>query len=102
MITEATMLAMTAGADFVKTSTGERGGASIEAARIMVKVARDYAERTGSRVGLKFSGGIRTADHALEYVDLVRNELGDDWLTPGLFRIGASALLDDVLMRLTS
>jgi deoxyribose-phosphate aldolase len=102
MIADAAMLAMTAGADFVKTSTGKRGGATIEAARVMVKAARVYAERSGSRVGLKISGGIRTADQALEYVDLVRNELGEDWLTPGLFRIGASRLLDDVLKRLTS
>jgi deoxyribose-phosphate aldolase len=85
------------GADFVKSSTGAVEGATPEAVRAMISAVRAFEAKTGNRVGVKVSGGIRTREDAQLYVDLVREGLGEDWLTPGLFRIGASGLLDDLL-----
>jgi deoxyribose-phosphate aldolase len=84
--------AMAGGADFVKTSTGmsPAGGATPGAVRALAQTARAFEERSGSRVGIKVAGGIGTAEQATGFVELVREVLGEDWLTPGLFRIGSS------------
>ena len=97
-IRAAALAACVGGADFVKSSTGKSpaGGATIEAATAMTGAVRAFEDKTGGRVGVKVAGGIRTARQARAYVDLVREELGDDWVTPGLFRIGASSLPDDL------
>jgi deoxyribose-phosphate aldolase len=96
-IRQASMLAMSAGADFIKTSTGKAGPATLPHALCMAEAIRDHAADTGRRVGLKVAGGIRATWAALEYVGMVGETLGSDWLTPERFRIGASSLLDDVL-----
>ncbi|MGH2740367.1 MAG: deoxyribose-phosphate aldolase [Actinomycetota bacterium] len=91
---EATLLAARAGADFVKTSTGKtRVGATPEKAQVMIEAVRAYRLETGRPVGVKVSGGISGPGTALEYIALVQEGLGDEWLTPERFRIGASALL---------
>lgn len=98
LIREASRLAMDAGADFLKTSTGKIGeGASPKAARAMMGAVRDFADVDGRVVGVKFSGGVRTTGQALEYMGLVEGELGPEWLAPDRFRIGASSLLDDLV-----
>lgn len=100
-ITVASHLAMEAGADFIKTSTGKtKQNATAAAARIMAEAIRSFAETSGRRVGLKVAGGVRTADDALVYVDLVHEILGDEWLTPDLLRFGASSLLDALVAEL--
>lgn len=97
-IESAAALAMEAGADFVKSSTGfGTGGASHEAAAAMMRAVRAYAEQTGRPVGVKVSGGIRKAADALDYLDLADRELGRAWAGPDRFRIGSSALLDDLV-----
>ncbi len=96
-IAHASRVAMLAGADFIKTSTGkERVNATLTAGIVMAEMIRLHYEQTGVAVGLKPAGGIRSARAALEWVTLVRHELGDTWLTPERFRIGASGLLDDI------
>jgi deoxyribose-phosphate aldolase len=93
-------LALGAGADFVKTSTGKIGVSSTPAvALLMCESIRDHERRTGRRAGLKLAGGIRTAKAALGYLAIVNETLGPAWLVPERFRIGASSLLDDVLMQ---
>jgi deoxyribose-phosphate aldolase len=93
-------LALAAGADFLKTSTGKIGSATTPAiALLMSEAIREYARRTGREVGLKLAGGIRTSKAALAYVSIVHETLGNAWLAPERFRIGASSLLDDVLMQ---
>jgi deoxyribose-phosphate aldolase len=88
---------MMAGADFIKTSTGkEPVNATLPFGLVMVRAVRDYNERTGHRVGFKPAGGIRTARQALDWLVLMKEELGREWLSPSLFRIGASALLTDI------
>jgi deoxyribose-phosphate aldolase len=100
-IARAACLAMDAGADFIKSSTGKiTGGATLEAATVMIEAVRAHEAATGRRVGVKFAGGIRTAEAALEYLRVVGGVLGEAWLSPRLFRIGASSLLDDVVGRL--
>ncbi|MEA2552856.1 MAG: deoxyribose-phosphate aldolase [Fimbriimonadaceae bacterium] len=95
MIYRAATVAMMAGASFVKTSTGkERVNATLEAGAILCRAIRDYSKRTEFRVGLKPAGGIRTAQEAARWIELVRDRLGEAWLTPATFRIGASALLE--------
>lgn len=95
------LIAMAAGADFVKTSTGKISPAStLPVAVVMAEAIRDFADHTGQKVGLKVAGGIRTSKDALRYLVIVKETLGDDWLTPDLFRIGASSLLNDILMQL--
>jgi deoxyribose-phosphate aldolase len=97
-IRQAADLAMRAGADFIKTSTGKiSGGASVPAARTMMQAVKAYEKESGKRVGIKVSGGIRKADQALEYLALLDKELGEAWATPKHFRIGASVLLDDLV-----
>lgn len=91
-IRRASILSLYAGADFLKTSTGkEYPGASHEAVYVMAQVLKEYYQKHGERRGLKISGGVRTAQQALEYYAIVREVLGTEWLTPELLRIGASA-----------
>ena len=93
----ASLVCMMAGADFIKTSTGkEPTNATLPGSLIMVRAARDYLERTGCRVGFKPAGGIRTAKQSLDWLALMKEELGDAWLNASLFRIGASSLLTDI------
>ena len=100
-IREASMTAMMAGADFIKTSTGrETINATLEACEVMASAIADYAARTGFKVGLKPAGGIRTANQAMDWVSLVQDKLCDEWLQPRLFRIGASSLLEELADRL--
>ena len=99
-VARASWLAMLAGADFIKTSTGKVSPASTPpVALVMLTAVRDYAQLTGHRVGVKVAGGIRTAKDAVRYLVLVNETAGADWLTPDLFRIGASSLLNDLLMQ---
>ena len=99
-VSRASWLAMLAGADFIKTSTGKvTPAATPPATLVMLAAVRDYAQVTGRRVGVKVAGGVRTAKEAIRYLVLARETAGQDWLTPGLFRIGASSLLNDLLMQ---
>jgi len=94
---KASMVCMMAGADFIKTSTGKEGvNAILPVALVMVRAIREYHHRTGLKVGFKPAGGIRSAKDALMWMILMKEELGDDWTKPDLFRIGASALLLDI------
>jgi deoxyribose-phosphate aldolase len=94
-------LAKAAGADFVKTSTGKiPSAATPPVVLVMLEAVRDFYYATGRRVGVKAAGGVRTAKQALHYLVLVKETLGDAWLTPDLFRIGASALANDLLMQI--
>jgi deoxyribose-phosphate aldolase len=93
----ASLVCMMAGADFIKTSTGkEPTNATLPVSLIMVRAARDYFERTGVMVGFKPAGGIRTAKQSLDWLALMKEELGDAWLRSSLFRFGASGLLTDI------
>lgn len=97
LIAAASRIAIDAGADFIKTSTGKRAvGATPEAARAMLTAIRDC----GKPVGFKAAGGVRTLDQANTYLDLAAAVMGPDWATPETFRLGASGLLDDLLQRL--
>lgn len=99
-VRRASDLALDAGADVIKTSTGKVGtNATFPVAVTMCEAIRDYARRTGRRAGLKVAGGVRTTKQALTYLVIVKETLGEGWLTPDLFRIGASSLLDDLLMQ---
>lgn len=101
LIRKASELAIEAGADFIKTSTGKcNTGATPEAAEIMCGVIAVHFKNTGKRIGFKPSGGIRRVEDAALYVEIVRNKLGPDWLTPDLFRIGASSLYDTLIAEL--
>jgi deoxyribose-phosphate aldolase len=94
---QASIVSMMAGADFVKTSTGKESvNATLPVGLTMVRSIRAYAERTGVQVGFKPAGGIRTAKGSLLWLILMKEELGDDWLGPRLFRFGASSLLGDI------
>jgi deoxyribose-phosphate aldolase len=96
-IQKASFVAMMAGADFIKTSTGkETENATLPVSLAMVRAIRDYRERTGHNIGFKPAGGIRTAKDAIAWLILMKEELGRDWLEPELFRIGASSLLTDI------
>ncbi|HEX4119165.1 MAG TPA: deoxyribose-phosphate aldolase [Verrucomicrobiae bacterium] len=97
----ASQIAMEAGGDFIKTSTGKvQPAATIPVTLVMLEAIRDYFFAKGVRIGMKPAGGIRTAKQSLAYLVMVKETLGDDWLTPDLFRIGASTLLNDVLMQI--
>src|ERR687895_311457 len=99
-IRHATWLSMEGGGDFVKTSTGKVGkGATPSATLVMLETVRDYVHRTGKIVGFKAAGGVRTSKQAIHQLVLVKETLGDEWLTPDRFRIGASSLLNDLLMQ---
>jgi len=96
-VAKASLVAMTAGSDFIKTSTGkEPVNATLPVSLVMVRMIRSYLERTGTRVGFKPAGGISTAKDALAYLILMKEELGRPWLEPELFRFGASSLLTDI------
>ncbi len=96
-VARASLVAMMAGADFIKTSTGkEPVNATLPVALSMVRMIRDYYQRTGYRIGFKPAGGISDAKTALNFMILMKEELGNDWLSPQLFRIGASSLLSDI------
>lgn len=100
-IQKAAILAIYSGADFVKTSTGKGfPGATPEAAYTLCKVIKAYHEATGRKIGLKVSGGIKTAEEAVVYYSIVKEILGEEWLTKEVFRIGASALVNDIERRL--
>ena len=99
-VARASWLAMLAGADFIKTSTGKvTPAATPPVALVMLAAVRDFEQATGRRVGVKVAGGIRTAKDAIRYLVLVNEVAGAAWLTPQLFRIGASTLLNDLLMQ---
>jgi len=96
-VARASQVCMMAGADFIKTSTGKESmNATLPVSLIMARCIRDYHERTGFQVGFKPAGGIRTAKQALDWLILIKEELGNDWLRPTLFRFGASSLLSDI------
>jgi deoxyribose-phosphate aldolase len=99
---KASMVAMMAGADFIKTSTGKESvNATLEVSLVMVRAIRDYLDKTGFKIGFKPAGGIRTAKQAMVFQILMKEELGDDWLFPNLFRFGASTLLTDIERQLS-
>ncbi len=99
---KASLVCMMAGADFIKTSTGkETVNATLEVGLVMVRAIREYCQRTDYRVGFKPAGGIRTAKDALNWLILMKEELGDEWLRPDLFRFGASSLLTDIERQLS-
>ena len=94
-------IAMQSGADFIKTSTGKIApAATLPVTLVMLEAIRDHFYATGVRIGMKPAGGIRTAKEALAYLVMLAETLGDDWLTPDLFRFGASTLANDVLMQI--
>ena len=98
LIHKAATIAMEAGADFIKTSTGKNGiAATPEAAVAMCLAIRQFAEKTGRKVGFKAAGGISTAESAALYYSIVEEILGEEWLTPERFRIGASSLANNLL-----
>jgi deoxyribose-phosphate aldolase len=96
-VARASLVCMMAGADFIKTSTGKEAvNATLPVSLVMIRAIRDYHQRTGYRVGYKPAGGISKAKDALTYLALIKEELGDRWLRPDLFRFGASSLLGDI------
>ncbi|WP_166417653.1 deoxyribose-phosphate aldolase [Cochlodiniinecator piscidefendens] len=96
-VARASLVCMMAGADFIKTSTGKESvNATLPVSLVMIRAIRDYYERTGFRVGYKPAGGISKAKDAVTYLSLIKDELGDHWLQPHLFRFGASSLLGDI------
>ena len=98
----ASLVAMMAGADFIKTSTGkETVNATLPVGLVMTRAIREYAERTATTVGFKPAGGIRTAKQSLDWLTLMKEELGSVWLTPHLFRLGASSMLSDIERQLS-
>jgi deoxyribose-phosphate aldolase len=100
-VRRATLLAIAGGADFVKTSTGKIDpAATLPVALCMLEAVRDVYDQTGRRIGFKAAGGIRQAKQAIQHLVLVHETLGPDWLTPDLYRLGASSLLNDILMQL--
>jgi deoxyribose-phosphate aldolase len=100
-VRRASLLAMAAGGDFIKTSTGKLpGAATLPVQLVMLEAIRDVHDETGRKVGMKPAGGVRTAKNAIQYLVQVHETLGPEWLTPDLYRIGASSLLNDVLMQI--
>ncbi|UWQ91568.1 deoxyribose-phosphate aldolase [Aliisedimentitalea scapharcae] len=96
-VARASLVCMMAGADFIKTSTGKESvNATLPVTLVMIRAIRDYFDRTGYRVGYKPAGGISKAKDAVVYLSLIKEELGDRWLQPDLFRFGASSLLGDI------
>jgi deoxyribose-phosphate aldolase len=100
-VRRASLLAMAAGADFIKTSTGKVSpAATLPVSLVMLEAIRDVHDETGRKVGFKPAGGIRVSKQAIQHLVLVHETLGPDWLTPDLHRFGASSLLNDVLMQI--
>ena len=101
VIRRASLVAMAAGAHMIKTSTGKLAvSATLPAALCMAEAIRDFVDATGRPVGLKVAGGIRAAKDAIRYLVVINETLGDEWLTPDRFRLGASSLLNDLLMQI--
>ena len=101
-VRRASEIAMTAGADFIKTSTGKaKCGATQPVTLVMLEAIRDYFYKTNKKVGMKPAGGISDSKTAIRYLVMVKETLGKDWLTPDLFRFGASSLANDILMQIT-
>ena len=99
-VRRASWLAMLAGADFIKTSTGKvTPAATPPVTLVMLEAVRDFEAATGRRIGVKAAGGIRTSKDAIKYLVLVNETVGEGWLTPDLFRFGASTLLNDLLLQ---
>ncbi len=99
-VRRASWLAMLAGADFIKTSTGKVApAATLPVTLVMLEAVRDFRDTTGRQVGVKPAGGIRTSKDAIKYLVLVNETVGEDWLDPDWFRLGASSLLNDLLMQ---
>ena len=99
-VKRASYLAMRSGADFIKTSTGKvTPAATLPVTLVMLEAVRDYYSQTGTRIGVKAAGGIRTSKDAIKYMVLVNETVGEDWLTPDYFRFGASTLLNDLLLQ---
>ena len=99
-VRKASWLAMKAGADFIKTSTGKVvPAATLPVTLVMLEAVRDFHQETGTKIGVKAAGGIKTSKDAIKYLVLVNETVGDAWLTPDLFRFGASTLLNDLLMQ---
>jgi deoxyribose-phosphate aldolase len=97
----ASWMAMEAGADFIKTSTGKVSpAATMPVTLVMLQAIEDYYEKTGKKIGMKPAGGIKTAKQAVHYLCMVNETLGEEWLTPDLFRFGASSLLNDLLKQI--
>ena len=100
-VRSASLLAIAGGADFVKTSTGKISpAATLPVTLVMLEAVRDVFEETGKRIGVKPAGGIRQAKQAVQYLVVVNETLGPEWLTPDLFRFGASSLLNDLLLQI--
>jgi deoxyribose-phosphate aldolase len=100
-VRRASLVAMAAGSDVIKTSTGKIAPASTHPfALVMAEAIRDFADVTGRVVGLKVAGGVRNSKEAVRYLVIVHETLGEEWLTPDRFRIGASSLLNDLLMQI--
>jgi deoxyribose-phosphate aldolase len=100
-VRRASLIAMAAGSDVIKTSTGKISPASTHPfALVMAEAIRDFVDNTGRVVGLKVAGGIRTSKEAIRYLVIIHETLGEEWLTPDRFRIGASSLLNDLLMQI--
>ena len=100
-VRRASLIAMAAGADFIKTSTGKlSSSATLPVTLVMLEAIRDVHEETGRRVGIKPAGGIRTSKQAVQYLVQLYETLGAEWMTPDLYRLGASSLLNDILMQL--
>ena len=100
-VRKASLIAMFAGADFIKTSTGKVGtNATLPVTLVMLEAIRDFYHATGKRIGMKPAGGIANAKLALAYLVVLYETLGSEWMTPDLFRLGASSLLNDILMQL--
>ena len=100
-VRRASILAMAAGADFIKTSTGKiQPAATLPVTLVMLEAIRDFEKATGRAVGMKPAGGIRTAKEAIQYLVVLYETLGPRWMTPERFRFGASSLLNDVLMQI--
>lgn len=99
-VRKASWLAMKAGADFIKTSTGKVvPAATLPVTLVMLEAVRDFHQETGTKIGVKAAGGIKTSKDAIKYLVLVNETVGEAWLTPDLFRFGASTLLNDLLMQ---
>ena len=101
-VRRASEIAMTAGADFIKTSTGKaKCGATQPVTLVMLEAIRDYYLKTNKKIGMKPAGGINRSKTAIRYLVMVKEILGKDWLKPELFRFGASSLANDILMQIT-
>jgi deoxyribose-phosphate aldolase len=100
-VRRASLLAIAGGADFIKTSTGKiQPAATLPVTLVMLEAIRDVYEETGKKIGMKPAGGIRNSKQAVQYLVMLNETLGPEWLTPDLFRFGASSLLNDVLMQI--